>query len=111
MTSSSASPVHRTIIRRPAVNLRKVWLIARRDFLFNFKRRSYLFTAFLLPILITVVMGFIFGILQGTLEDVGNFKHIGIVDKSGLILDKSGVPLLAPESPFEIVASEEKAAA
>lgn len=93
------------------MNPRKVWLIARRDFLFNFRRRSYLFTAFLLPMMIAVVMVLIVGVLQGSFEDTGSFTHIGIVDKSGAIVGKTGAPLVAPPAPFEIVASEEKAAA
>ena len=33
------------------MNFRKIWLIARREYMYNFRRRSYLFTAFVLPII------------------------------------------------------------
>ena len=46
------------------MSLRKVSLIARREFLYNFRRRSFLFTAFVLPILVAALMFVIFAVVE-----------------------------------------------
>src|SRR5438094_9524861 len=76
--------------REIPMNLRKIWLIARREYLYNFRRRSFLFTAFVLPLIMVVVMSLIFGFFEQNLEDVSAYKLIGIVDKARVVADQSG---------------------
>jgi ABC-2 type transport system permease protein len=93
------------------MNLRKIWLIARREYLFNFRRRSYLFTAFALPLIIVVVMVLIIGLLTETMENTSSFKAVGIVDKAGVLLDSAGVPTVKLPELFRLESSEEQASA
>jgi ABC-2 type transport system permease protein len=91
------------------MNLRKIWLIARREYLFNFRRRSYLFTAFVLPLIIVVAMMLIIGLLTETMESTSSFKAVGIVDKAGVLSDSAGVPTVKLPELFRLEASEEQA--
>lgn len=93
------------------MNLRKIWLIARREYLFNFRRRSYLFTAFALPLIIMVVMVLVIGLLTETMESTSSFKAVGIVDKAGVLSDSAGVPTVKLPQLFRLEASEEQASA
>lgn len=93
------------------MNLRKIWLIARREYLFNFRRRSYLFTAFALPLIIVVVMVLVIGLLTETMESTSSFKAVGIVDKAGVLSDSAGVPTVKLPQLFRLEASEEQASA
>ncbi len=93
------------------MNLRKIWLIARREYLFNFRRRSYLFTAFALPLIIVVVMVLVIGLLTETMESTSSFKAVGIVDKAGVLSDSAGVPTVKLPELFRLESSEEQASA
>lgn len=88
------------------MNLRKIWLIARREYLFNFRRRSYLFTAFALPLIIVVVMVLVIGLLTETMESTSSFKAVGIVDKAGVLSDSAGVPTVKLPELFRLESSE-----
>jgi ABC-2 type transport system permease protein len=91
------------------MNLRKIWLIARREYLFNFRRRSYLFTAFVLPLIIVVAMMLIIGLLTETMESTSSFKAVGIVDKADVLSDSAGVPTVKLPELFRLESSEEQA--
>ena len=65
--------------------MRKLWLVIKREFLFNLKQKSFLFTAFGVPLLLMVVFFVIFSVIdsnQGTLEEAGT---IGYVDHAGVL--------------------------
>ncbi|MBN1965051.1 MAG: ABC transporter permease [Anaerolineae bacterium] len=73
--------------------LRKIWLIARREFTYNFRRRSFLFSAFGVPIFVFVLWFFIFGSAEETAEATGTLGDIGYVDLAGFLSD----PVEEPE--------------
>lgn len=63
----------------------KIWLVAQREYLANLKRKSFLFAAFGLPVLIAVILFLVFTVMsqnESTLEDAGT---IGYVDESGVL--------------------------
>jgi ABC-2 type transport system permease protein len=93
------------------MNLRKIWLIARREYLYNFRRRSYLFTAFVLPLISIGLMAIVFGLLAQTITDTTGFKAIGIVDHAHILADPNGSPTVKLPALFRLVPSEEQAAA
>jgi ABC-2 type transport system permease protein len=93
------------------MNLRKVFLIAKREFLFNFRRRSFLFTAFGVPLITLGAMVIILTLFTQQLESTSGFKAIGIVDKANVLIDEAGNPTITLPSLFRLVATEEQAAA
>lgn len=87
------------------MNVHKLLLIARREYLYNIRRRAYLFTAFVIPV---ISIGFTLlasNVATSSLDDTGNYKRIGVVDQANLL---SAVKLPAP---YEIITSEAKAQA
>src|SRR5437868_14678369 len=92
--------------RETTMNLHKIWLIARREYLTNFRRRSFLVTAFVLPLISIGAMTLIFGFFTQNLEDVSDYHSIGIVDKAGIVADSSGGPL---PKQFKIIPDEDTA--
>src|SRR5689334_6856532 len=107
-TSLSAWP---GTIRKTSMNLRKIWLIAKREYTFNFRRRSFLFAAFGVPLITIVMIGVVLTLVQQAAEDISGYKHVGIVDQDGVLVDSSGASTIKLTAPFEIVASQEAAQA
>ncbi|MBI5958418.1 MAG: ABC transporter permease, partial [Chloroflexi bacterium] len=62
----------------------KVWLVLRREYLFNFKRPSFLFTAFGVPALSLGAMFFIFQFVIDREQNLDKWEHIGYVDRAGI---------------------------
>lgn len=63
----------------------KMWLVIRREYLFNFKRPSFLFTAFGVPLL---SIGAMFLIIQFTANRETNLKdyqHVGYIDRADVV--------------------------
>jgi ABC-2 type transport system permease protein len=92
------------------VSLHKTWLIARREFWFNLRRRSFLASMFLFPIFFVGV--FVVGSLLGrsAATDISAYSAVGIVDESGIVVRADGTPYLAelPE-PFRLYSAEPEA--
>jgi ABC-2 type transport system permease protein len=92
------------------VSLHKTWLIARREFWFNLRRRSFLAAMFLSPVFFVGV--FIVGSLLGrsAATDISAYSAVGIVDESGIVVRADGTPYLAelPE-PFRLYSAEPEA--
>jgi ABC-2 type transport system permease protein len=84
--------------------MRKIWLIARREYLVNFRRRSFLLTAFGVPAFSLIMMFVIFSLTESTYTGTGQLGTIGYVDQSG-VLD------LAVERPEEYVSFADTEAA
>ncbi|HVO41024.1 MAG TPA: ABC transporter permease, partial [Aggregatilineales bacterium] len=85
------------------MNLRKILLIARREYMTNFRRRSFLFTMFFVP-LFTIVITVVVVAIAGSAEtDMGNVKSIAIVDEAGLLTDSSGNVVVDPPAPFHLI--------
>jgi len=72
--------------------MHKLLLIARREYLYNFKRRSFLFTAFGVPIFSFVMMFFVFNISENTATATGQMGQIGYVDEAGILADPVDKP-------------------
>lgn len=70
----------------------KMWLVARREYLYNLQRRSFLFTAFVLPLLIVGVMALLVSWISSREEDVNRIGQIGYVDQSGVLSQALGRP-------------------
>jgi ABC-2 type transport system permease protein len=65
---------------------RKIWLVLRREYLFNFRRPSFLFTAFGVP---AISLGAMFLIIQFTSNretNLDNYQHIGYIDEAGVVV-------------------------
>ncbi len=63
----------------------KIWLVIRREYLFNFKRPSFLFTAFGVPL---ISIGAMFLIIQFTANresNLNNFQQVGYIDRPQLV--------------------------
>ncbi len=86
------------------MNPKKIWLIAKREYWVNFRRRTFLFTAFGLPIVLGVVMAVVFGLVQSSVDDISGYKSVGLVDQSGLLASE-GKPLVKLTKPFVIISS------
>lgn len=92
------------------MNLKKIWLIAKREFLTNFRRRSFLLMAFGMPILIGVIMVVVFTLVQQNLEDTSGYKAVGIVDQARVLIKEDGSPVFRLPAPFKIIDTPEQAA-
>lgn len=93
------------------MSLSKIILIARREYWVNFRRRSFLLTAFVMPLITFVALAIVFRLLGQTLEDVSGFKNIGVVDQARIFSTTDGSPILTLESPFKLITDEAQAAA
>lgn len=80
--------------------MRKLWLIARREYSYNLRRRSFLFTAFGVPIFTFVMWALIFGVADETVSGTGQLGDIGYVDEVGFLAD-------AIDKPEEYIAFED----
>lgn len=91
------------------MNLRKTWLIAKREYLYNFRRRSFLMTAFVVPLITFAGLAIVFSLLQGTLDDTSAYKAIGVVDQAHVLVDPSGAELTTLPAPFQLIMSVDEA--
>ena len=64
---------------------RKIWVVLRREFQFNFKRPSFLFTALGLPVLMVAAMFLTVKITSGRETDLSKFLTIGYIDRADII--------------------------
>lgn len=84
--------------------MHKIWLIARREYLYNFRRRSFLLTAFGVPAFSLLMTFIIINLAGDTFTATGQLGTIGYVDEAGLLVD-------AVEQPAEYTAFETEDAA
>ncbi len=75
------------------MNLNKIRLIALREYLYNIRRRSYLFTAFVIPIVSLGLSVLSSNFANGQFADTGTFQHVGVVDTAHIM---EGISLPAP---------------
>lgn len=86
------------------MSLRKLWLIAKREYLVNFRRKSFLFTAFGMPIFMVVVWAIVFGLMSRVMDDTSGYTRVGVVDQAGIFANYT------LNAPFERMDSPETAA-
>src|SRR5258708_9484040 len=84
------------------MSLRKVWLIASREFSTTFRRRSCLLAAFGVPFLTLGVLAIVFAVIAQNADDLSAYKRIGIVDQASVMTDASGTALVSIPAPFEL---------
>ncbi len=95
------------------MSLHKVWLIAKREFWFNLRRRAFLASMFLFPIFFVglFVLGGALGASSAT--NISSYTAVGIVDESGIVVRADGTPYLAempePFRLYESVAAAQRA--
>lgn len=71
------------------MNWHKVWLVLRREYVTNFRRPSFLFTAFGVPLLSLGVMGLIIVLVSDRENNLDAFQRVGYVDRAQ-VLDPAG---------------------
>lgn len=63
--------------------MNKIWLVARREFLYNIKRPAFLFSAFGTPVLIVVILAIISLAASGDgITDLSEWGKVGYIDNS-----------------------------
>ncbi len=83
----------------------KVWLVLRREYAYNFRRPSFLFTAFGVPLLSLVAMFLIFQFSVARETELDKFQQVGYIDRA-LIIDPAGpnpadyTPVTDPDLPM-----------
>ncbi len=72
--------------------MRKIWIIARREYLYNFRKKSFLFSAFGVPIMVIAIWIVSFALAEQQATATGNLGNIGYVDLAGLIKPEVEAP-------------------
>jgi ABC-2 type transport system permease protein len=82
-------------------SMRNIWLVAQQEFTTSIRTKTYLWTAFGLPILMLVVYALIFAVALNTGEVEFEAGDIGYVDNAGIIEQSNNIPdiLRAYDSP------------
>ncbi|WP_119067254.1 ABC transporter permease [Aggregatilinea lenta] len=88
----------------------KVKLVLLREYLFNFKRPSFLFTAFGVPALTLVAMFFIIQFTANRETNTDAFQKVGYIDRSGIITEAApGFETFAPVTDVDVEVPGENA--
>ncbi len=87
--------------------MKKMWLVARREYFYNLKRRSFLFAVFGVPIFTFIVWGVVFLVMSNSENNVTKDSKFGYVDLSGVLADP--VPLADKPEQFVPFADEKSA--
>ena len=72
--------------------MHKTWLVIKHEYLTNIKRRSFLFTAFGIPIFTILMMTLVFSLAINGEENVDQLGTIGYVDQAGVLTQKIDEP-------------------
>jgi ABC-2 type transport system permease protein len=67
------------------MNWRKIWLVARREYLFNFRRPSFLFAAIGVPALSLAAMFLIGKFVQNRETNLSKFQRVAYIDLAGIV--------------------------
>ena len=87
--------------------MHKSWLVAKREYLSNVKRKGFLFGAFGVPILIVAIMVIVAAIAVDSETNTERVGGVGYVDLSGILAD----PVDEPEDYQAYTSAEEAQAA
>lgn len=80
--------------------MNKLWLVARREYLYNLRRRSFLFAVFGVPIFTFIAWFVVFAVIQSSEENVQQIGRVGYVDNVGVLNN----PVFPAEQPDLFVA-------
>jgi ABC-2 type transport system permease protein len=64
---------------------RKVWLVTRREYVYNFRRPSFLFTAFGVPLITLLAMVVVVWITADRETSLEDFQRVGYIDRAMII--------------------------
>lgn len=87
--------------------MKKVWLVARREYLYNLKRPSFLFAVFGVPIFTFVVWALVFLVMSNNEGNITKDSKFGYVDYAG-VLDN---PVQLTDKPEQFIAYPDEQAA
>lgn len=88
--------------------MNRMWVVARREYLYNLKRPSFLFAVFGVPLFTFVMWFVIFAVTVANEQDTEQIGQIGYVDQAG-VLDNLTLPETKPdETPPELVAFDDE---
>jgi ABC-2 type transport system permease protein len=76
--------------------MNKIALVARREYFFNLRRRSFLFAVFGVPLFTFIIWAIIFLVISDTDKNLKDIGSVGYVDQAGF-LSASVVPQDKPE--------------
>jgi len=89
----------------------KVWLVLRREYTYNFRRPSFLFTAFGVPLISIVAIFLIFQFSVEREANLDKFQRVGYVDRA-MIVEPAGpnpadyTPVTQPDLPMPAADSQ-----
>jgi ABC-2 type transport system permease protein len=63
----------------------KIWLVLRREYRVNFRRPSFLFTAFGVPALSFAAMFLIFQFMLNRETNLDSYRRVGYIDRAGVV--------------------------
>jgi ABC-2 type transport system permease protein len=72
--------------------MRKVWIVAQREYLYNLRRRAFLFAAFGVPLFTIGLMIVIFAIAFDSETDTNRVGTVGYVDAAGVLSEARDKP-------------------
>lgn len=72
--------------------MRKIGLIARREYLYNFRKKSFLLSAFGIPVFILALWAVIFIVSEQQATATGGLGNIGYVDLAGVVTAEVAAP-------------------
>ncbi|GAB4410254.1 MAG: ABC transporter permease [Anaerolineae bacterium] len=92
---------------------RKVWLVTRREYVYNFRRPSFLFTAFGVPLITLLAMAVVFLITARSEENLDDFQRVGYIDRAMIVNPAVGnpsgyFPITDPTVPMPVETSRGK---
>ncbi len=79
--------------------MKKMWLVARREYFYNLKRPSFLFAVFGVPVFTFIVWGVVFLVMSNSENKVGAESKFGYVDLSGVLSS----PVTLKDKPDEFI--------
>jgi ABC-2 type transport system permease protein len=69
-----------------------MWLVARREYLYNLRRRSFLFGAFVVPVMVIVIMLIAFSLALESETNAESIGQVGYVDLAGVLSEAVDKP-------------------
>ncbi len=80
--------------------MKKIWLVARREYLFNLRRRSFLFAVFGVPLFTFVIWFIVFALISSNDNDLAQVGKVGYVDQANILTN----PVFPTDTPDLYVA-------
>ncbi|MBZ0288413.1 MAG: ABC transporter permease, partial [Anaerolineae bacterium] len=75
--------------------MNKIALVARREYFFNLRRRSFLFAVFGVPLFTFIIWAIIFLVVSDSEQNLKELGTVGYVDHAGILSD----PVIPPDKP------------